>query len=241
MLKTILTTLLSLAASAALAADMPASRAAAAPTSPAYDWSGFYVGVHGGYAAGNLSVTDTNGGVNPGPFSYKTSGGFGGAQVGYNWQISSFVIGAEGDLSYLVNSGSGIIGSANAAAHQNLTLGSGMLADATVRLGLAIGPALLYAKGGGAWFTGAATQATTNPGYQTTGTGSFAGWAVGGGAEYQLSPSISLKAEYLHYDFGSRGGYQTNVGDLSSPIGYRFMNATTLTFDDVKAGINYRF
>ena len=29
------------------------------------------------------------------------------------------------------------------------------------------------------------------------------GWTVGAGAEYALSPSWSLKAEYQHFDFGS--------------------------------------
>lgn len=239
------TALLSLTASAVVAADLPTAPAPApvvyvAP-SPAYNWSGFYVGLHGGYALGNVAVTDTNGGVNPGPFAYKTNGGFGGGQAGYNLQLGNFVVGTEGDFSYLVNSGKGVIGSANAAAHQDLTLGNGMLADVTGRFGFAIGPMLLYAKGGGAWFSGSARQATTNPGYAPTGTGSSVGWTAGGGIEYLLSQNVSLKAEYLHYDFGSKGGYQTNVGDLSSPIGYRFLNSTSLKFDTVKAGINYRF
>lgn len=244
MKRLLLTTMMLLAASGAMAADMgtaPAKAPASYAVSPAFNWTGFYVGVHGGYAGGDLSVSDTNGGVAPGPFDYRTRGGFGGGQAGYNFQTGNLVLGIEGDFSYLANSGKGIIGSANAAAHQDLTLGSGMLADVTGRVGFAAGPVLLYAKGGAAWFTGSAGQATTNPGYATTGTGQFSGWTAGAGAEYKLTQNISIKAEYQHFDFGSRDGYQTNVGDLSSPIGYRFNNSTSLKFDTVKAGVNYQF
>lgn len=240
----VLSAALLLAGSPAMAADVippPAKAPAVVQVSPAYNWTGFYVGLHGGYAAGDVVVRDTNGGVNPGPFGYTTNGGFGGGQIGFNWQTANLVLGIEGDIAYLANNGKGIIGSANAAAHQDLTLGNGALADITGRVGYAIGPVLLYAKGGGAWFSGSAGQKTTNPGYETTGTGAFTGWAAGAGAEYKLLQNVSIKAEYLHYDFGSRDGYQTNVGDKSSPIGYKFMNSTTLKFDTVKVGLNYQF
>ena len=64
---------------------------------------------------------------------------------------------------------------------------------------------------------------------------------MGGGIEYGLTSNVTIKAEYLHYDLGSQGGYQTNVGDKSSPIGYRFLNETSLRFDTFKIGANYRF
>lgn len=208
---------------------------------PAYDWSGFYAGVHAGYASGDASVRDTNGGVAPGPFGYSPSGGFGGIQGGYNWQIQRFIIGFEGDLGYMGTSGKGVIGSASAVAHQDLTLGGGLYGDLTARAGVTVGPALFYAKGGWAYFDTSAKQQTTNPGYTATGTGAFNGWVAGAGAEYMLMPNVSAKIEYLHYDLGSQGGYQTNVGDLSSPAGYRFLNSTNLKFDTVKVGASYHF
>lgn len=33
---------------------------------------------------------------------------------------------------------------------------------------------------------------------------SGAGWTAGGGVELMLSPSMTVKAEYLHYDLGSK-------------------------------------
>jgi len=56
---------------------------------PAYagtNWAGFYAGINGGYGwAGNKQFVDTD------PNSYPSSGlsprgGFGGGQIGYNWQ-----------------------------------------------------------------------------------------------------------------------------------------------------------
>ena len=235
--------LIALWAFPALGADLP-TKAPPAPVVaavPLYNWTGFYVGAHGGYAGGNVTVTDINGGVNPGPFNYKPNGGIVGGQAGYNYQLGSFVVGIEGDIGYMALNGKGIIGSANAAAHQDLTLGSGLYGDVTGRVGYAVDRFLVYGKGGYAFFDGSAKQTTTNPGYVTTGTGTFNGWTAGGGVEYALTPNITIKAEYLHYDFGSQGGYQTNVGDKSSPIGYQFKNNTSLTFDTVKAGVNYRF
>ena len=77
-------------ATAASAADMqarPYSKAPPAVVSPAYNWSGFYVGVMGG---GGWGSGDSEG-----------SGGFGGGTVGYNWQFpgSQFVFGVEVDAA----------------------------------------------------------------------------------------------------------------------------------------------
>ena len=55
--------------------------------SPAYNWSGFYIGAMGGYGWGS---GDSDG-----------SGGFGGGTIGYNWQFpgSQFVFGIEVDAA----------------------------------------------------------------------------------------------------------------------------------------------
>lgn len=205
------------------------------------NWTGFYAGLHAGYTHGDVSVKDTNGGVAPGPFGYNTNGGIGGAQIGYNYQFNRFVVGLETDLGYMGVKGSGRIGSAAATAHQDLTLDSGFYADVTARLGYTIGNGLIYGKGGWAYFDTNAKQATTNPGYEPHGTGALSGWTLGVGYEHRLTQNISVKAEYQHFDFGTAGGNQTNVGDLSSPIGYQFENKTSVKFDTFKVGLNYHF
>ena len=125
-------------ASAASAADMqarPYTKAPPAIVSPAYNWSGFYIGAMGGYG-----------------WDSGTSGGFGGGTVGYNWQFpgSQFVFGLEVDA-------------AGASIKDSLTadLGGGILlteeikinsfGSVTGRAGFAMDAALIYAKGGFAW------------------------------------------------------------------------------------------
>lgn len=231
-------------AGTAHAADLHTKAPAAvyAPVPVSYNWTGFYVGAHLGGAAGDAVVTDTNGGVPPGPFGYKTSGVFGGGQVGYNQQfLDRFVFGVEADLGYLGASGKGTIGSANAAAHQDLTMKGGFYADVTGRLGIAMldNRLLAYGKGGYVYFDTDARQQTTNPGYVTTGTGAYSGTAFGGGLEYALWQNVSIKAEYLRFDLGSRGGYQTSISD--PPIGYQYRNDTSLKINTLTVGVNYHF
>src|SRR5262245_42519801 len=53
---------------------------------PGFNWTGFYVGAHGGYASESIG-------------QFKPKVGFGGAQIGYNYQIDNFVLGLEFDLA----------------------------------------------------------------------------------------------------------------------------------------------
>jgi outer membrane immunogenic protein len=182
-------------------------------------------------------------GVDPGPFDYSPSGAFGGATAGYNIQRDRLVFGIEGDIGYMDLEGTGIIGSTHAGHHQDLTLDGGVYGDITGRIGVLITPAtLVYGKGGFAFYDGEATQATTNPGYAPTGTDTFTGWVAGGGVEHFIAPNLSIKVEYLHFDFGTQEGYQTAlVADPPTAAGYKFRNWTDLTAESVKVGIAYHF
>jgi outer membrane immunogenic protein len=83
-------------------------------------WSGFYIGINGGYG-GNSSLGFTENVFYPNlpvgvasPYSFLAgnttiAGGFGGGQLGYNWQFGSFVAGFEADIQ-----GSDIQGSGSA-------------------------------------------------------------------------------------------------------------------------------
>jgi outer membrane immunogenic protein len=230
---------------AASAADLGTSGSAPVYTKapPAvFSWTGFYVGAHAGADWGPVIVRDDAGdGVPPGPFEYKASGAFVGATGGYNFQIGNFLAGIEGDIGYMDLKGAGIIPSSNPAAHQDITLDPGAYGDITARFGYAFNRTLAYVKGGGAFYDGVARQTTTNPGYVTTGTRTFTGWTVGGGVEHFITDKVSIKAEYQHFRFGTEVGYQTNVGDLTSPLGYRFHNWTDLNAETLKAGVNWHF
>lgn len=209
-----------------------------------YNWSGVYLGAHAGYASGNMDVVDTDGGVPYGAFNYDPKGAFGGGTVGANWQAGVLVLGVESDLGFLNLNGDRFIASSSPGYHQNATLDGGLYGDATGRVGIAFGRALVYGKGGFAFYDGEAIQATTKPWYTPTGTDMFTGWTYGGGLEYALGDCWSLKAEFLHFDFGSQGGVQektSSVGadDPGTPVGYKFHNEHTLDADTIKIGVSY--
>ncbi len=158
-------------------------QSAAAPQ--VYNWSGAYIGIHGGYASGEQSMTYLGGTV---PFEPK--GGFGGFQSGYNWQFASgIVLGIESDISFASIKGN-FIGDCCLVKIDQF---------GTVRLrgGYSFGNVLLYATGGLAW-------ASTDNNYLfslLTTDRPLVGWTVGAGVEYALSPKWSVKAEYLRFQF----------------------------------------
>src|SRR6266705_1437032 len=82
--------LVALGASAS-AADL-APRYTKAPTmvDPAYNWTGFYVGLHAGAASSDGDLT-----------TLITDGFIGGGQIGYNYQSGMSVFGFEADASSL--------------------------------------------------------------------------------------------------------------------------------------------
>jgi outer membrane immunogenic protein len=71
---------------------------------PPYNWTGFYVGVNGGYGfVGGTSTASISGGLlngATGTGSGNLSGALAGGQLGANYQINSFVIGVEGDFDW---------------------------------------------------------------------------------------------------------------------------------------------
>lgn len=212
-----------------------------------FNWTGFYAGVHAGYAWGDVSVVDTDGGVPYGAFDYKAKGAFGGGTAGYNLQMGMLVVGIEGDIGYLNAEGDKRIASSDPAHHQTLTLSGGLYGDITGRVGLAVDRTLFYAKGGFAFYDGEAKQATTKVWYQPTGTDRFTGWTVGGGIEHAISHNLTVRLEYQHFDFGTQGGVQEKVAsslpaaDDGTPVGYKFHNEHTVTVDTLKVGLNWRF
>lgn len=204
-----------------------------------YSWEGFYIGAHGGYIWESISQTQTSGGMPVGPFDFKDGSFFGGGQAGFNFQRQNIVFGIEADLGYMYLPGKGRIPSSNPAAHQDFAVDSGFYGDITGKLGFAVERTLIYGKGGYAAYSGEAWQKTTNPGFVTHGSDKYLqGWVVGGGIEQAISSRVSLKLEYLHYDFGKVTGDQTSVTDI--PIGFVYTNASKVEFDTVKLGVNFK-
>ncbi len=216
------------------------------PTAPSeYDWSGFYVGGHLGYAWGNSNWTTAPGlagslDVFQGFDVFKGTGSFfAGLQARYDYMlVNRFVIGAEADASFpSVQNPEGIsIGGISIfsspvglESYSETVLSSGTLRG---RIGYAPGNWLLYATGGFAWtydrltLTQLATGTTDMPFLWRL------GWAAGAGVEVPVAPHWTASIQYLYTDYG-----HSNV--LFANAGQRF--DSDLSLQELRAGLNYRF
>lgn len=199
---------------AALAADLSAP-GAPIPTkapplaSPAYDWSGFYFGVHFGNDWGRARVVD-NGVLTES--SVPMNGAIGGLLAGINWQQGMLVYGLEGDFgaSSLLGHGISLASPLVFPNEYNVNL-SGNIRG---RVGVAVLPqTLLYAAGGLAlgdfrFREGVAPVRTSAV---------MAGWSVGAGLDQVLADNLVGRVEYLYADYGNRNftvapGDTYNVG-----------------------------
>jgi outer membrane immunogenic protein len=277
-------------ASPALAADMaPApvyTKAPAVMPAPVYNWTGWYVGVNGGYIdrnGANVYGTPVANDGTAGSATYagliapaatnnigRSSGGLGGGQVGYNWEVNKTVFGFEADIdgvsaksSTTVNALIPVPGFAGFplatafSASQNLNY----IGTVRGRIGVLLGSMdalLLYATGGLAYGGVSSsvgesytiTPAGTCPAC-TTGTALInssstrVGWTVGGGAEWKFSPNWSVKAEGLYYDLTS---YSTNgtLFNINTGTGLPYVttnvNVNNRTAGAIaRVGLNYEF
>ncbi len=230
------------AIASANAADMYVPGPGGYKDGPAYaevNWSGFYIGAHVGGAWATDKVTDVNGDWSaPGSsFHNDPTGIFGGGQLGYNYQMGHFVFGPEIDLGYMDLDHSMAAPASMGGTNVVSTVHSGFYADVTGRLGYAIDRALVYAKGGYAYYGGGVENWTSDVSGSATTTG-LSGWTVGAGVEYKINPSWSLKAEYQHFDFGSStNAVPSDASDCPAGIPCPYKN--DLTVDTVKVGVNY--
>ena len=235
----------------AQAADLPMKALPMAPA-PVLNWTGFYVGVNGGFGGNEVQYPFSLGpipaigigaiavpavGNVAGSASLTSSGFFGGGQIGYNYQFaSSWVAGIEADIE-----GSDIKSKLNVnVAGISATAGTKLDWFGTVRgrVGYLVTPmALLYATGG--WAYGQTTSSLNASALGASLSSSFAhdksGWTVGGGLEYALTNRITFKTEYLYIDLG------TNNITSNVLAGVPFSIAEKTTVHTVKAGLNYKF
>ncbi len=239
-------TALVLGPTAVLAADLP-MKAGPAPA-PIYDWTGFYIGVSGGGSIGASDHVDRATGVSD-TSGYNIKGGMAGGTLGYNWQIGSFVVGFEGDASWVSEVGSnpdlGPVGLAFAAANPVGPVLMGVvqpafssftretwMASARGRFGYAVNNLLFYTTAG---YAGAGVEAgiyNTAHNVLASSSSTRSGWTAGGGIEWGFAPNWSTKFELLYMQFNTVA-FNTNVAE----------GPRTVPLNDTVAriGINYRF
>src|ERR1700722_6543253 len=144
--------------SAVKAADLPKPAVA---QSPQFDWSGWYVGGHVGYAAGGSDRSSSQPGVvsagrtdltNGFDLFKGTSSFFSGLQGGYNVVLPSrLMLGLEADVSFPNSIAGTSVGMSNAgiASYGDTVLSSGTMRG---RLGYVLDNNwLVYGTGGFAW------------------------------------------------------------------------------------------
>lgn len=246
----------------AVAADMAPrtyTKAPPLPVEPAPTWTGWYIGVNGGWgwaASDNVWTLDTPSGGNGSTGAIgqgRASGGLVGGQIGYNYQFApSWVAGIQFDGDWANISGLALnpgvqdgrcgngVGDQTADCRTTYTY----LMTLTGRLGYLITPAmLLYGKGGVAFTgidlrvnnvidtvsAGCGVAGTNNGGYSTNHL-NRTGYTVGGGLEAKFAEHWTVFGEYDYV--GGLGGSSTNLntgGSGASGCTADFTSTTTIS------------
>lgn len=224
----------------AVAADLPSYKSAPAAPPPAFTWTGWHIGVNGGWGGGTVE-SQANiqflgfGAVNV-QRSFSTSGFVVGGQHGYMWQLpNNVVVGYESDYQYADVSGRD---TAFGTSGQRLE----WFGTERLRFGYAFGRFLPYFTGGLVYGRISANGAGLAGGFwfPVSGSSTHAGWTVGAGLEYALWGNLSVKAEYLYAEM--QGAYGSTLG---VPLAGGFpavMTYRTPAFGThiARAGLNYK-
>jgi len=236
---------------AASAADMPMK--AYAPAAAIYNWTGFYVGGSAGvalhqsstdYGAANTWDTDY---TSP-PVDASKIGGLIGGTLGFNYQIHNFVIGAEGDISYVGGVGRNRIGgwpdctapSCFASADTDIQA----LATLRARAGIDFNGTLVYGTAGIGWMKlhdNFNVLGTNNKGGNFSSNKWAPAFVVGGGVEQKLTQNWSVKGEVLWAKAESTDAGATtstaNFDGTGTPPPVTYNHSLTIG----RIGLNYKF
>ncbi len=261
---------LAVVSTSGFAADL-AYRKAPLPADPAFNWSGFYVGVNAGGGwydgrgfAGSSNVTSLvpAGSIvsfPPNP-ARNDPGVTVGGLAGYNYQIGSLVLGAEADFNYAdlkSRHSGGVTTICCGGAVDTLSYDSRSQLDwfGTMRARLGFLPTarlLIYATGGLAYgeVERSLQEATVIPAiavaryWQGSASDVRVGWTAGGGAEYALTSAITVRAEYLYLDLGKSSVTANYVGTFpAAPLQTQIYYASSHDnkFNIARAAIAYKF
>ncbi|MDB5540542.1 MAG: OmpA-like transrane domain protein [Devosia sp.] len=165
------------------------------------------------------------------------AGWLAGAQIGYNHQFGSIVVGAEvsGSLAAISDTGVTEITFLNGPLEPGIyegTMDINWLATATGKVGFALGDNMLIsAVGGLAW---AGTEFQSSAGYSDQKVAQ--GFTVGSQVDVKLSENVSVFGAYnylwfddVSYEGSSAGGFIANFHEYDTQLHV------------LKAGINYQF
>ena len=210
------------------------------------NWTGFYVGAHGGGGWGRTDWQQADGVFNAVSDSLfagtgEAGGMIFGGQAGYNWQFGRWVTGIEGEASWSdVDSNAKCAVSEVGVTSFNCHTRIDALGALTGRLGMTYGNLLIYSKAGAAFAR--ETHDAVNPqiafgsplNNRFTADDTRWGYTVGTGLEYAFSPAWSAKVEYDYANFGSKTvPFTDQFGNVSNVSLWQDLHT-------VKAGVNYK-
>ena len=224
----------SLALSFILLAALQANAAdETAQNNSGYDWSGKYIGLYLGYLDVEDDFLDTQFGGNPN-FSAGTAsdeGAQAGIYAGHNWLNGNVLYGVEADIGF---------GDADAigTARAGIIFGRAELnwqASLRARLGYVKDDLLVYATGGVnvADFDLDFTFPVPVFGIGDEFSDRLTGYTVGGGLEYAVGDTSTIKFEYRYSDFGSTS---SSINNCCAPA--PFNQTHDLTSNSVIFGIS---
>lgn len=252
---------LGLLSAPAMGADMAVKAPPPAPA-PASSWTGFYLGVDGGYgwnentgAAQDLTpagVLFGAGTASPTGSVIRPGGGLVGGEAGYNWQSGVFLIGIETDIQW-----SGIKSTATvpqlcnaacggAAASYTASAKMDWFGTTRARIGVLSTPnLLLYVTGGGIYAHESATATSFFAPtfiYPSAGSTTRGGGVVGGGFEYLFTRNLSAKIEGLYYDMGRfNTAFTCPPGAATCAAGFTAGGTFAMRGEIIRAGLNWHF
>jgi len=207
----------------------------------AHDWSGFFIGAHAGYGAIDVSGKYTGAPGEDfmldegGTFDFDLEDIVAGAQAGYNWQSGNLVLGLEVDVTFVDMSDELINDTPELVSAETDWVGT-----LRGRAGYAMDNLLVFATAGLALTD---TEYYANDHVDSTSSGEFGtlklndlGFVVGGGAEYAINQSWSIKAEALYFMFDD----EKDAADLT----HDSEDDDFVKLDDawmIRAGVNFHF
>lgn len=225
----------------AFAADLAARPYTKAPppmVAAIYDWSGFYIGVNGGWGSSHHSWDSVSPFLAGSEGSHDATGGVAGGQIGYRWQSGTWVFGleAQGNWADLRGDNLSTLFVVPGFRNESKIDAFGLF---TGQIGWAANNVLFYVKGGAAVTDNRNRiySIATNSVFGTTGDDTRWGGTVGVGLEYAFAPNWSAAVEYDHLFM------QDRTMDFTSPATGLLVGSDRIRqdVDLVTVRVNYRF
>lgn len=206
--------------------------------SAAYNWSGFYAGLHGGWSWADIDWTHIRPDTDAfSPVSSDPSGYVFGGHLGLQQQFGNFVAGLEASIAYSDLEDTAQFPRSSISTHSEDIRTLYTLAG---KLGYAMDRWLVYARGGYAWaqLDLQANRIPPNPfpALISKSDGYADGWLLGAGIENAITDNVivGLQYDYLSLDDADRP-------NVSTETSVRHHRGIDLDLQVLTARVSYKF